>query len=100
MKRAALIIFIISACALSAPVCVTARYGPSDELRDKVLQAVNRPFPREAEASRRQLLALGAPAIPFIVEVIRSGTVLTPIKKAFLVDVIARMNSQQSASAL
>lgn len=75
-------------------------YEPQDDLRAKVSLAVSRPFPKEAEASRKQLEALGAPAIPLIVEVVRSGTNLTPIKKAFLIDVIASMSGQQPDSAL
>ena len=100
MKWNSLLIFIPFACALSASVCVAATYKSQDDLRSKVSQAVSRAFPQEAESSRKQLIALGVSAIPFIVEIVQSGANLTPIKKAFLIDIVASLKGQQSASAL
>lgn len=101
MIRELLSICVALTCALSATVCMaSASYYRQDGLRSKVAQALSRPFPLEAEASRNQILALGTPAIPFIIERIESAEGLTLIKQAFLIDLIARMDDQQSASAL
>lgn len=85
---------------LAAPVCVAATRKQKDDLRDKVLQIISRPFPGEAEASRKQLVALGPPAIPWIVEAVRSDVNLMPIKKAFLIDVISRISDRDASSAM
>lgn len=100
MKRTAVTIYIALVCMLAAPVCGAATCKQKDDLRDKVLQIISRPFPREAEASREQLMALGSPAIPWIVEAIRSDAKLTPIKKAFLVDVISRISGRDASSTM
>lgn len=71
-----------------------------DNLRDEVLQAINLPFPSEATNTRTQLSALGPPATPFIVEFIAAHENLHPIKKTFLVDIIAAMKGEQADSAL
>ena len=81
MKRNSLLACIVFAYVFYASVCIATASEPQDDLRAKVSQAVDRPFPQEAEASRKQLMALGTPAIPFIVEVVRSGANLIPIKK-------------------
>lgn len=85
---------------LAASVCESAADEPQDDLQAKVSQAISRPFPKEAEASRKQLLALGTPAIPFIAEAVRSSEYLTPIKKVFLIDVMAGIKGQQLGPAL
>lgn len=100
MRSKPLLAGVALACVLAARGSITVVCAPQDDLRGRVSQAVNRPFPREAESTRQQLAALGAPALPFIIENIRANASLTPIKKAFLVDVIAGMNGSQSAATL
>jgi HEAT repeat protein len=100
MKRFPLLACVILLSASAAAASVGAACEPQGDLRVEVMGAVGRPFPKEAEASRKQLLALGTPAIPFLVEIIRAGDDLTPIKKAFLIDVIGNIKGQQSDSAL
>lgn len=70
-----------------------------NNLRSQVSDAV-RLFPKDAKTSRNQLISFGDPAVPLIVEIIQSDTNLDPIKKSFLVDVIATLHGEKSSEAL
>jgi len=78
----------------------TIELDKHQDLRDSVRKAIDLPFPKDANESREQLLHFGAHATPFIAQTIRSDAKMNPIKKAFLVDVIARITGEESGSAL
>ncbi len=70
-----------------------------NDLRSQVSDAV-RLFPKDAKTSRNHLILFGEPAVPLIVEIIQSDKNLDPIKKSFLVDVIATLHGEKSNEAL
>jgi hypothetical protein len=88
-----LLLFSISAAA-------AASYEPQDDLKTKVRKIIELPFPKDAEKSRKELRRLGAPAIPYIFTVVESDSQMNPIKKTFLIDVIASFRDESSVSAL
>ena len=87
--------------SLSSPaVGMVASYRRcQEELKVKVSGAVGL-FPKEAEASRKQLISFGEDAIPFVLEIVQSDVNLDPIKKAFLIDVVASIRGEKSGLAL
>jgi hypothetical protein len=70
-----------------------------DDLGAQVMQAVSL-FPSAPQAARKQLRELGPSAFPYVLQMIRDDGGLGTIKKTFLIDVIARSRTEQSASAL
>ncbi len=100
MKQISVLINFLLICMFLISMCTALTCAPQDNLQAKVIQAVDLPFPQQAENTRRQLTALGAPAIPFIVDVIRSNTSLNPVKKIFLIGIVANMKGEQSTTAL
>lgn len=92
----------ILGCFLALTLCSPAAANVAtcqDELKAKVSEAAGL-FPKEAETSRKQLISFGENGIPFIAEIIQSDVNLNPIKKAFLMDVIASIPGEKSEGAL
>src|SRR2546422_9091115 len=86
----------LSALLFSLPFLGTGQ----NTLRDKVLKAINLPFPDKSSSTRSQLTELGPAAAPYIVEVIKSRHDLHPIRKTFLIDTLAGMRGTQVEDAL
>jgi hypothetical protein len=87
---------VLSAMLFSLPFVGTGQNTP----RDKVLQAINLPFPDKATNTRSQLTELGPAAAPYIVEVIGSRDDLHPIRKTFLIDILAGICGTEVENAL
>src|SRR5712691_1358038 len=100
MTRSSQLFCFILVCLSLFSVCAAARNEPQEELKVKVQRAVDLPFPKDAEESRKQLKGMGAPAIPYILAVVESDSKMNPIKKTFLIDVIASIGDASSTSAL
>lgn len=99
MKRSSALTSVIFACLLSPSLVLAKTCDSQDQLRNKVSQLINLPFPRSAENCRKQLKALGAPAIPYIIEAIRFSANINPIKKDFLADIISSIGGGEANSA-
>jgi hypothetical protein len=67
---------------------------------DQVKLVLSRPFPAEAETTRRELLAAGQPAISVIGDAIRSEPQATHLRLAFLVDVLLSFDSPKAYEVL
>jgi len=100
MIRRSPVFFGILVCLLPFGVCPVASYQSQEDLRTKVWRAIDLPFPKDADESRKQLKQIGAPAVPFILEAIESEPEMNPIKKTFLVDVMASIHQESSVSGL
>lgn len=87
---------VLSALLFSLPFVGTGQ----NTLRDKVLQAINLPFPDKATSTRSQLTELGPAAAPYIVEVIESRDDLHLIRKTLLIDTLAGMCGTEVEDAL
>lgn len=90
----------ILVCLFLFSVSAAASHGPQEDLKTEVQKAIDLPFPKDAEESRKQLRGMGAPAIPYILAVVESDSKMNPIKKTFLIDVIATIGDESSMSAL
>jgi hypothetical protein len=62
--------------------------------------ALSRPFPAEAEAARRELLAVGPTGIALIGDAFRSEPQATHVRLAFLVDVLFSFESPKAYAVL
>ena len=99
MNYTRLLSCVVLAYLLLHAVGLAETPNPQSELRTKVSEAA-RLFPKEAKTSRKQLISFGEPAVPFIVEIIQSDPNLDPVKKAFLIDVIASIHGEKSDAGL
>lgn len=82
-------------------VCPAARYqSKQEDLETKVQRAIDLSFPKAAEESRAQLRQIGPAAIPYILRAIESDPKVNPVKKVFLIDVMASITDKASESAL
>lgn len=73
--------------------------GFQGDVATRVTRAIDL-MSHQPKAARRELKKIGAPAFPHILRAIRDDSVLGPIKKAFLIDVIGKSRTQEAASAL
>jgi hypothetical protein len=87
---------VLSAFLFFLPLVGTGQ----NTLQEKVLQAINLPFPDKAVSTRSQLTELGPAAAPYIVEAIRSRDDLHAIRKTFLIDTLAGMCGTEIEDAL
>lgn len=87
-------------CLLTLSICSAASREPQDDVKTQVQESIDLPFPKDAHKSRKELEELGAPAIPYILAVVESDSKMNPIKKTFLIDIIASFRNKSSVSAL
>lgn len=71
-----------------------------DTVRDRVMQAINLPFPDQAAGTKALLSELGPKGAPFIAEVVKSRDDLHPIRKTFLIDILASMCGLEVKNAM
>ena len=68
--------------------------------KGQATQALARPFPAEAETAKKELLAVGEPAVDVIEGELRSKTQTGHVRVAFLVDVLLSFESRSAYAAL